>query len=58
MTDVPLVRADEVGLRFELPDPAVAVAASAEVIWCRTRYESVHVADRGRSNLTVQRRVR
>ena len=44
-TEIPLVRSDEVGLRLELSDPQVTLSASAEVVWCRTRYESVDTID-------------
>lgn len=44
-TDAPLVCADEVGLRFRLPDSTVVLAPSAEVIWCRKHYASRRSAD-------------
>lgn len=33
-TDAPLVCADEIGLRFHLPDTPAALTTSAEVVWC------------------------
>ncbi len=44
-TDSPLTQANEVDLRFQLPDSAATLSASAEVIWCRSRYESIHTPD-------------
>ncbi len=44
-TDVPLVFADELGLRFRLPESDVMLAPSAEVVWCRNRFESQHASD-------------
>lgn len=44
-TDAPLVCAEEVGLRFRLPESQVVLAPSAEVVWCRNRYESQLSAD-------------
>jgi uncharacterized protein (TIGR02266 family) len=44
-TDSPLICADEVGLRFRLPDSEVTLKPSAEVIWRRNRYEGVAATD-------------
>ena len=39
-TDVPLVCADEIGLRFQLPGSPMTLRPSAEVVWQRHRYET------------------
>jgi len=39
-TDLPLVCADEIGLRFQLPGSEATLRASAEVVWRRHHYES------------------
>ena len=44
-TDMPLACAEEVGLRFRLPESQVMLAPSAEVVWSRNRYESQQIAD-------------
>lgn len=44
-TEGPLACADEVGLRFRLPESPVVIAPSAEVMWCRNRFESRGTAD-------------
>lgn len=44
-TESPLIRADEVGLRFRLPESPAMLAPSAEVVWCRARGESDGATD-------------
>lgn len=39
-TDAPLVCADEVGLRFQLPESSITLRASAEVVWARNSWVS------------------
>ncbi len=39
-TDVPLVCADEIGLRFQLPGSPLTLRPSAEVVWQRHHYET------------------
>lgn len=44
-TEEPLHQTDEVGLLFRLPDSPVLIAPSAEVVWCRNRFESRRTQD-------------
>ncbi len=44
-TEMPLECAEEVGLRFRLPESELVLAPSAEVVWSRNRDESRLIAD-------------
>jgi uncharacterized protein (TIGR02266 family) len=44
-TEAPLHCSDEVELQFQLPESPVLIHPSAEVVWCRNRFESRSTGD-------------
>ena len=44
-TGVPLACADEIGLRFRLPESPIVITPSAEVVWCRSGCDSRQITD-------------